>query len=40
MLLREDGTLVEVEYEIVDGQLVFITEELGMFVLVDAPKAE
>ncbi len=33
MLLREDGTLVEIAYEIVDGQLVFLTDELGVFLL-------
>ncbi len=33
MLLCEDGTLVEIAYEIVDGQLVFLTDSLGVFLL-------
>jgi len=37
MLLKEDGTLVEIEYEVVEGKLVFVTEAVGTFVLVDAP---
>jgi len=35
MLLREDGTLVEIAYEIVDGQLVFLTDSLGVFLLMN-----
>lgn len=35
MLLREDGTLVEVPYEVVDGEIVFITEEVGVFLLME-----
>jgi len=35
MLVHEDGTLVEVEYEIINGELVFETAEMGVFVLVD-----
>ena len=37
MLLKEDGTLVEIEYEVVEGKLVFVTDAVGTFVLVDAP---
>ncbi len=37
MLVKEDGTLVEIEYEIVEGKLVFVTDAIGTFVLVDAP---
>ena len=33
MLLREDGTLAEVAYEVIDGRIVFLTEELGVFLL-------
>ena len=40
MLLREDGTLLEIEYEIIDGQIVFITEELGVFLLMEGISAE
>ena len=40
MLLREDGTLLEIEYEIIDGQIVFITEELGVFLLMEGIAAE
>lgn len=35
MLLREDGTLVEIPYEIVDGEIVFLTEEVGVFLLME-----
>ena len=31
----EDGTLVEIEYEFIDGEIVFLTDELGVFLLVD-----
>lgn len=40
MLLQEDGTLLEIEYEIIDGQIVFITEELGVFLLMESIAAE
>ncbi len=33
MLMREDGTLIELEYEIIDGEIVFLTDELGVFLL-------
>ncbi len=33
MLMHEDGTLIEVEYEIIDGESVFLTDELGVFLL-------
>lgn len=36
MLLQEDGTLVEIAYEVVEGKLTFVTEAVGTFVLVDA----
>ncbi len=38
MLLREDGTLVEVPFEVIDGEIVFLTEEVGVFLLM-APEA-
>lgn len=34
VLIQADGTMIEVEYEIVDGQLVFETEQTGTFALV------
>lgn len=40
MLLRADGTLVEVPFEVIDGQLVFLTEELGVFLLMEPEAAE
>ena len=40
MLLRADGTLVPVEYEIIDGVMVFVTDEIGVFVLVEAETLE
>lgn len=37
MLIKEDGTLVEIAYEVIEGKLVFVTDAIGTFVLVDAP---
>ena len=37
MLLTAEGELVEIAYEVVDGKLTFVTEAIGIFVLVDAP---
>ena len=37
MLLTAEGELVEVAYEVVEGKLTFVTEAIGIFVLVDAP---
>ncbi len=39
MLMREDGTLIELEYEIIDGEIVFLTDELGVFLLM-TPEAK
>jgi len=39
MLLRPDGTLVEIAYEVIDGELVFITDELGVFLLMQPEAA-
>ncbi len=33
MLMREDGTLIELAYEIIDGEIVFLSDELGVFLL-------
>ena len=35
MLLREDGTLMEIPFELENGVLVFSAEELGVFLLVN-----
>ena len=40
MLLREDGTLVEVPFEIIDGEIVFLTDELGVFLLMEPEETE
>ncbi len=40
MLLTEDGELIEVVWEIIDGKLVFSADVLGMFVVVDKPVTE
>lgn len=40
MMLTEDGELIEVVWEIVDGKLVIVTDALGMFVLTDKPVTE
>jgi len=32
MLILEDGALMEIEYEIQDGMIVFITSQTGVFV--------
>lgn len=37
MLLTAEGELVEIAYEVVEGKLTFVTEAIGIFVLVDAP---
>lgn len=37
MLLQTDNTLVEIAYEVAGGKLTFVTEAIGIFVLVDAP---
>lgn len=34
MLILEDGTMVEVPYEVIDGQIVFTAEQLGTFAFV------
>ena len=36
MLMTDSGELVEVEYEIVDGVIVFATDMVGVFLFVDA----
>ena len=33
--MQADGTLMEIPYEIIDGELVFETELMGVFLLVD-----
>lgn len=35
MLLRDNGELIEIEYEVIDGKLVFETEHLGLFLFVE-----
>ena len=40
MVQLEDGTLVEIEYTIVDGMIEFETVHLGVFVFVPAEAAE
>ena len=35
MLLTEEGELVEVEYEVIEGELVFETDKIGVFLLVE-----
>jgi len=35
VLMQADGTLVEIPYEIINGELVFETELMGVFLLVD-----
>ncbi len=35
MLLRDNGELIEIEYEVIDGKLVFETEYLGLFLFVE-----
>ena len=35
MLLTEEGELVEVEYEVIEGKLVFETDKIGVFLLVE-----
>lgn len=35
VLIAEDGTLIEIPYEIVDGQIVFDTSYLGIFAFVE-----
>lgn len=36
MLLCEDGTLMEIEYELIDGMIVFDTDMVGVFALMRA----
>lgn len=36
MLLCEDGTLMEIEYELIDGMIVFDTDLVGVFALMRA----
>lgn len=36
MLMGEDGELIEIEYEIIDGVIVFETELVGIFLFVEA----
>jgi len=33
ILMREDSTQIEVEYEFIDGEIVFLIDELGIFQL-------
>ena len=40
MLMTEDGELLEIEYEIIDGKIVFATDAVGVFLFVDAEAVE
>ena len=35
MLLTEEGELIEIEYEIIDGEIVFETDRIGVFLMVE-----
>ena len=40
VLMNENGELIEIEYEIIDGVLVFETDMVGVFLFVEAENAE
>ena len=40
VLVLEDGTMVEIPYEIVDGKLVFTTTQMGVFAFVPAEQTQ
>ena len=35
MFLTEGGELIEIEYEIIDGEIVFETDQIGVFLMVE-----
>lgn len=35
MFLTEEGELIEIEYEIIDGEIVFETDQIGVFLMVE-----
>ena len=35
LLLTEEGELIEIEYEIIDGEIVFETDRIGVFLMVE-----
>ena len=39
MLLKEDGTLMEIPFEIINGEIVIMTDELGVFLLMAPEEA-
>ena len=36
VLMCENGELIEIEYEIINGEIVFETDKVGVFLLMEA----